>query len=196
MDYFTSESDLDLSVSLGYTDDYFPRENKVQVLRKLVNALYGLQGQGKIHGVEPVLKAIVPVVKFVDYRTGIECDISIENNDGILRSELIRIFSSIDERFKKLCYLMKAWAKVHNINNARDKTLNSLSIILLVAFHLQTRAPQILPPFSVFLDAGGGFPEVEVPRTEQLEEDLLSVISNLQRITGFTLAVILSKRSK
>ncbi|WMV37463.1 hypothetical protein MTR67_030848 [Solanum verrucosum] len=29
---------------------------------------------------------------------------------------------------------MKAWAKAHNINSSRDKTLNSLSVILLVAF--------------------------------------------------------------
>lgn len=32
---------------------------------------------------------------------------------------------------------MKNWAKAHNINSSKDKTLNSLSIILLVAFHLQ-----------------------------------------------------------
>ena len=32
---------------------------------------------------------------------------------------------------------MKTWAKVHNINSSKDGTLNSLSIILLVTFHLQ-----------------------------------------------------------
>nr|GMD05959.1 protein HESO1-like [Ipomoea batatas] len=49
---------------------------------------------------------------------------------------------------------MKAWAQAHNINSARDKTLNSLSIILLVAFHLQTRNHPILPPFSAILRDG------------------------------------------
>jgi hypothetical protein len=44
MDLFTSGSDLDLSVSLGHTGDAFPRENKIQVLKKLIKALYGLQG--------------------------------------------------------------------------------------------------------------------------------------------------------
>lgn len=161
MDLFTAESDLDLSVSLGHTGNAFPRENKIQVLKKLVKGLYGLQGGGKIRAVQPVLRAIVPIVKFVDSRSGIECDISIENKDGVYKSELIHIFSSIDKRFQKLCYLMKAWAKAHNINSSKDGTLNSLSIILLVAFHLQTRATPILPPFSVFLEAGGGLPEVE-----------------------------------
>lgn len=32
---------------------------------------------------------------------------------------------------------MKAWAKENDINSSKDRTLNSLSIILLVAFHLQ-----------------------------------------------------------
>jgi DNA polymerase sigma len=49
----------------------------------LIKALYGLQGGGKICVVQPVLRAIVPVLKSVDCRSGIECDISIENKDGI-----------------------------------------------------------------------------------------------------------------
>lgn len=32
---------------------------------------------------------------------------------------------------------MKFWAKVHGINSSKDRTMNSLSIISLVAFHLQ-----------------------------------------------------------
>eukprot|EP01018_Ginkgo_biloba_P028759 Gb_40855 [translate_table: standard] len=161
MDLFTSGSDLDLSLNLGYTGDVFPRENKIPILKKLTKALYGLQGGGQIRGIQPILRAIVPVVKFVDCRSGIECDISIENKDGILKSELLHIFSSIDERFQKLCFLVKAWAKAHNINSSKDGTLNSLSIILLAAFHLQTRSPPILPPFSLFLEAGSSILEVE-----------------------------------
>ncbi|KAK1309114.1 hypothetical protein QJS10_CPA09g01836 [Acorus calamus] len=46
---------------------------------------------------------------------------------------------------------MKVWAKAHDINSAKDHTLNSLPIILIVAFHLQTRDPPILPPLSVLL---------------------------------------------
>ncbi|PHU21351.1 hypothetical protein BC332_06458 [Capsicum chinense] len=49
---------------------------------------------------------------------------------------------------------MKAWAKAQNINISRDKTLNSLSVVLLVAFHLQTRNPPIPPPFSAILADG------------------------------------------
>lgn len=92
MEFFTSGSDMDLSLSLGHTGDAFPRKKKIQVLKKLIKALYGLQVGGKICVVEPVPRAIVPVLKYVYWRSGIECDISIENKDGIWKSELIHIW--------------------------------------------------------------------------------------------------------
>nr|XP_016441612.1 PREDICTED: uncharacterized protein LOC107767205 [Nicotiana tabacum] len=64
-------------------------------------------------------------------------------------------------RYDLLFLQMKAWAKAQNINSSRDKTLNSLSIILLVAFHLQTRNPPILPPFSAILKDGSDPDSVE-----------------------------------
>ncbi|KAK3007575.1 hypothetical protein RJ639_013429, partial [Escallonia herrerae] len=99
---------------------------------------FSIRGNGHVYGVQPIMSARVPIVKVVDSGTRIECDISVENRDGILKSHIVGMISSIDARFQKLSFLMKAWAKVHNINSSKDQTLNSLSIILLVAFHLQT----------------------------------------------------------
>lgn len=152
MDMFTPTSDLDISLNVEHGVDTFTREERIKVLKKLTKLLYGLQAcGGLVSDIQPVLRAKVPVVKFTHCKTGIECDISAENGDGITKSEFLRIFSSIDPRFRKLCFLMKAWANVHGINSSKDHTLNSLSIILLVAFHLQTRVPAILPPFSALL---------------------------------------------
>lgn len=61
---------------------------------------------GFVREIQPVFKAKVPVVKFLHCNTGIECDVSIENKDGIIKSEFLRIFSSIDSRFRKLCFLV------------------------------------------------------------------------------------------
>ncbi|KAI0512308.1 hypothetical protein KFK09_012947 [Dendrobium nobile] len=113
-----------------------------------------IKGKGHLSGVLPILQARVPVLKAVDCRTGIECDISVENKDGISRSLFFSIVSSIDERFRIMSYLMKAWAKANDINSSKDHTINSLSIISLVAFHFQTRDPPILPPFSTLLKDG------------------------------------------
>ncbi|KAG6555807.1 hypothetical protein Mapa_002446 [Marchantia paleacea] len=161
MDLYTASSDLDLSLNLSDGRRERSRNDKVHYLRKVANALYGLQnGQRTVRGIETVYRAAVPVVKFVECKTGIECDISVENNDGVLKSKVLGMFATIDTRFRQLCYLVKSWAKKHNVNSSKNGTLNSLSICLLVAFHLQTCSPPILPPFSVFME-GLFLPDVE-----------------------------------
>ncbi|KAI3725153.1 hypothetical protein L1987_64930 [Smallanthus sonchifolius] len=154
MDLFTTESDLDLSINFRNSSLTFPRDQKIKTLRKFARKFYSLQNGGHVKGVQPIMSAKVPIVKVVDTGTGIECDLSVENRDGISKSLIIRFITSIDQRFQKLSFLMKAWAKAHGINSSKDRTLNSLSIILLVAFHLQTRDPPILPPFSAILKDG------------------------------------------
>ncbi|KAM3356944.1 protein HESO1 isoform X1 [Capsicum galapagoense] len=154
MDLFHSKSDLDLSVNFDNRLVEFSHEKKIQTLRKFARKLYALQRYGHVSGVHPVIAAKVPVLKVVDCGTKIECDISVENRDGVSKSKIIHMICSLDERFQKLSFLMKAWAKAQNINSSKDKTLNSLSVILLVAFHLQTRNPPILPPFSAILEDG------------------------------------------
>ncbi|XP_027079372.1 protein HESO1-like isoform X4 [Coffea arabica] len=154
MDLFNAKSDLDLSFNFTQSGVQITREKKIQTLRKLAKKFYALQSGGHVYGVHPITTAKVPILKVVDRGTGVECDISIENRDGILKSQLIRIFCSIDERFRKLSFLMKTWAKAQKINSSKDGTLNSLSIIQLVAFHLQTRNPPILPPFSALFKDG------------------------------------------
>ncbi|XP_051122232.1 protein HESO1-like [Andrographis paniculata] len=154
MDLFSLTSDLDLSVNFQSGDGTFSRQKKIQTLRKFARKLYAIQIKGHVSRVLPVTSAKVPILKCVDCGTGVECDLSVENRDGILKSEIIRIILSTEQRFHKLSFLMKTWARAHNINSSKDKTLNSLSIILLVAFHLQTRKPPILPPFSAIFEDG------------------------------------------
>ncbi|KAJ0966659.1 hypothetical protein J5N97_023576 [Dioscorea zingiberensis] len=162
MDLFTGMSDLDLSLNFSNDEALnLPRERKISFLKKFAHALYSFQNKGHVSGVLPVMGARVPIVKVVDCGTGIECDISVENKDGISRSSIFAIVSSIDERFRILSYLMKFWAKVHDINSSKDHTMNSLTIISLVTFHLQTRDPPILPPFSTLFKDGTDIASVQ-----------------------------------
>ncbi|KAL5731332.1 hypothetical protein ACHQM5_004071 [Ranunculus cassubicifolius] len=161
MDIFSDESDLDLSVNFSSESVELPHEEKIIALERFSNKFYSLQNKGHVSGVNPILSARVPVLKVVDCGTGIECDISIDNRDGILKSQFVLIVSAIDERFQKLSSLMKAWAKAHDINSSKDRTLSSLAILLLVALHLQTREPPILPPFSVLLKDGSNPEDVK-----------------------------------
>ncbi|KAL0919785.1 hypothetical protein M5K25_011903 [Dendrobium thyrsiflorum] len=155
---------LDVYASLLPTaSEYEQRKELVHAYNMIVKSIFG---KGHLSGVLPIMQARVPVLKAVDCRTGIECDISVENKDGISRSLFFSIVSSIDARFRIMSYLMKAWAKANDINSSKDHTINSLSIISLVAFHFQnrprefstsleqTRDPPILPPFSTLLKDG------------------------------------------
>ncbi|KAE8701084.1 ammonium transporter 3 member 1-like [Hibiscus syriacus] len=126
----------------------------VEVFGSFVMGMFNAERGGHVSDIQKILSARVPIVKVIDRGTRIECDVSVENRDGILKSLIIRAISTIDERFLKLSFLVKAWAKVHDINSSKDQTLNSLSLILLVAFHLQTRDPPILPTFSALFKDG------------------------------------------
>uniref|UniRef100_A0A0D9XH27 Poly(A) RNA polymerase mitochondrial-like central palm domain-containing protein n=1 Tax=Leersia perrieri TaxID=77586 RepID=A0A0D9XH27_9ORYZ len=138
MDLFTPRSDLDLSVNFtDDTEDKYARKKKISVVRKIAKRLYSHQRNGIFCGVLPVVTARVPIVNVIDRGTGIECDITVENKDGMTRSMIFKFISSLDPRFQILSYLVKFWAKIHDVNSPRERTMSSMSIISLVAFHLQ-----------------------------------------------------------
>ncbi|CAL9247529.1 unnamed protein product, partial [Arabidopsis halleri] len=99
--------------------------------------------EGHVRNVESIFTARVPIVKFCDLGTSIECDLSVENKG-----------------FKNFLLSIN-WAKAHEVNSALHRTLNSFSITLLVALHLQTQNPSILPPFSMLFRDGIDPPNVE-----------------------------------
>ncbi|TVU09670.1 hypothetical protein EJB05_43160, partial [Eragrostis curvula] len=104
------------------------QEKKISAIRKIAKVLYSHQRDGNCCGVLPIV---------IDRGMGIECDIPVENKDGMTRSMIFKLISSLDERFQILSYLVKFWAKVQDLNSQRELTMSSMSIISLVAFHLQ-----------------------------------------------------------
>ncbi|XP_006659702.1 protein HESO1-like [Oryza brachyantha] len=195
MDLFTPKSDLDLSINFNADfDSQFARKDKISVIRKLAKVLHAHQRNGRCHGVLPVVTAKVPVLKVIDKGTGVECDISVENKDGMSRSVIFKLISSIDERLQILCYLMKFWAKAHDVNCPRDRTMSSMTIISLVAFHLQTRRPPLLPAFSALLKDGSDFTSIQKNvslfegfgsrNKESVAELFVSLMSKLLSVEG------------
>lgn len=76
------------------------------ICRVLLIYFNEIAGKGHISKIIPILGARVPVVKVIDSGTGIECDVSVENKDGVSRSSIFTIVSSIDGRFQILSYLV------------------------------------------------------------------------------------------
>ncbi|XP_074287104.1 uncharacterized protein LOC141612267 isoform X1 [Silene latifolia] len=154
MDLFNASCDLDLSINFSDNKDNADRLVQINTLKKFSRKFQKLQRKRIVSDVQLILSARVPVLKVTDCGTRVECDLSVGNLDGIVKSQIIRMISAVDERFRKLCILIKVWAKANDINSAKDGTINSFSLILLVAFHLQTREIPILPPFSAILKDG------------------------------------------
>lgn len=70
------------------------------------NNIFSISGDGICCGVLPVVSARVPILNVIDRGTGVECDISVENKDGMTRSMVFKFISSLDERFQILSYLV------------------------------------------------------------------------------------------
>ncbi|TVU49913.1 hypothetical protein EJB05_01255, partial [Eragrostis curvula] len=126
MDLFTAKSDLDLSISFNNNiNNQFPRKDKISAIRKLAEVLHDHQNceivarlSNKIDtekasgankklsllwcSILPIVTAIVPVLKVTDQEIGVECDISVENKDGMSRSTIFKFISSIDKRLQSL----------------------------------------------------------------------------------------------
>lgn len=108
-------------------------------------------GRGHVSSVKPIFSARVPILKVVDAGTGVECDISVENRDGILKSQIVHMISSIDDRFQKLCFLVRHHYGLLNflIWLYLIVTIKNLvSVILKSHVWILTSAKRFVPPFS------------------------------------------------
>uniref|UniRef100_A0A915E549 PAP-associated domain-containing protein n=1 Tax=Ditylenchus dipsaci TaxID=166011 RepID=A0A915E549_9BILA len=63
----------------------------------------------------------------------------------VIKAETVML-GDVDERVAPLVLIVKAWAKKHKINSARDNTLSSYSLVLMVIHYLQSGVqPPVLP---------------------------------------------------
>ena len=99
--------------------------------------------------VQTIAHARVPIVKFVDSKTGLEVDISIASN-GVAKSRSMgHVLDAAPVEVRKVARCFKLWSKCHQVNNSVNGTLNSYAILNLVLWALQQgtdKAPASIPP--------------------------------------------------
>ncbi|XP_077988931.1 poly(A) RNA polymerase GLD2-like [Glandiceps talaboti] len=93
-----------------------------------------------------VIRARVPILRFSDLRSGIDCDININNATGIRNTYLLQAYSKLDWRVSPLVMMIKHWASVHNINDASQSTLSSYTLALMVLNYLQVGCQPVVIP--------------------------------------------------
>ena len=119
-----------------------PREIRKDVLGAAVRTLRRTWHAN----VEFIAQARVPVLKFTDRSTGVAIDLLAGNSDGYYKSAALGHIVRCEPRFGQLVMLVKKWAKSNDINDSSSGTLNSFSLTMLCAFHLQRVSPPVLPP--------------------------------------------------
>ncbi|KAG0091474.1 hypothetical protein BGZ93_007876 [Podila epicladia] len=130
-------SDADLCI----TRDNFDRYARYNNLRVISVALRN----GGMTKILPILNARVPIVKFMDPFSKINCDVNCNHVLGVHNSELIRCYTMIDPRVKPMVYNVKALVKAHGINDSSQGTLSSYAYVMMILGFLQAQEPPILP---------------------------------------------------
>ncbi|KAG2501368.1 hypothetical protein HYH03_001158 [Edaphochlamys debaryana] len=151
---YTRTSDLDLAlagsvaagaVGVAAPGDWFgttlvpleelPEAGFVALLTRLADEL---EARGVARGqVTRILEARVPIIKFVDAASGIECDFCVTTRGCDFKGAVMRLMHRLQPSLAPLTRLVKLWAKQHDINSAHAGTLNSWSLALMALFAQQ-----------------------------------------------------------
>uniref|UniRef100_A0A1B6CKY0 PAP-associated domain-containing protein n=1 Tax=Clastoptera arizonana TaxID=38151 RepID=A0A1B6CKY0_9HEMI len=104
--------------------------------------------------VKRIFQAKVPIMKYRQELTGIDCDLSISSMTAIYMSELLYTFGNIDWRIRPLMFTIKKWAAEVKLTNPNPgRYITNFSISLLVIFYLQQI--KILPSLDELIKKSG-----------------------------------------
>ncbi|XP_012278523.1 poly(A) RNA polymerase gld-2 homolog A isoform X3 [Orussus abietinus] len=93
-----------------------------------------------------LIQAKVPILKFRDSIQNLEVDLNCNNAVGIRNTHLLYCYSQIDWRVRPLVLIVKLWAQSQDINDAKNMTISSYSLVLMVIHFLQCGVnPPVLP---------------------------------------------------
>jgi DNA polymerase sigma len=118
--------DLDLCLEMP------PQDQKKTVKR--ISGMLRSQGMEKV---QALTRATVPIVKFIDPRSGFMVDISINNTLAVHNTRLLSTYAGLDKRVSELTKCIKHWALHRNLSDAAEGTLSSYAWSILAIQHLQ-----------------------------------------------------------
>ncbi|XP_058121323.1 poly(A) RNA polymerase gld-2 homolog B-like isoform X2 [Anopheles ziemanni] len=139
-------SDVDMCLVSRYTGPgyYDARNEALQNLTLVKNFFVSLASS--TFDKFCLIQAKVPILRFQDSNNGIEVDLNYNNCVGIRNTHLLHCYSQMDWRVRPLVLVVKLWAQHHNINDAKNMTISSYSLVLMVIHFLQYGVkPSVLP---------------------------------------------------
>ncbi|XP_018323171.1 poly(A) RNA polymerase gld-2 homolog A-like isoform X2 [Agrilus planipennis] len=137
----TDNSDIDMCL-LVRTFSNDPRSDSVRYLDLIRSYLL----QCDFVTSPEVIHAKVPILKFMDSEKRFEIDLNCNNSVGIRNTHLLHCYAHLDWRVQPLVIIVKLWAQVNHINDAKNMTISSYSLALMVIHYLQCGVtPPVIP---------------------------------------------------
>ncbi|XP_076167304.1 poly(A) RNA polymerase gld-2 homolog A isoform X3 [Ptiloglossa arizonensis] len=137
----SDNSDVDMCLLVRHTE----MDQRNEAIGHLEQILKCLKRCGFIEQLE-LIQAKVPILKFHDSIQNLEVDLNCNNAVGIRNTHLLYCYSRIDWRVRPLVLVVKLWAQSQNINDAKNMTISSYSLVLMVIHFLQHGVnPPVLP---------------------------------------------------
>ncbi|XP_053998379.1 poly(A) RNA polymerase gld-2 homolog A-like isoform X1 [Hylaeus anthracinus] len=137
----SDNSDVDMCLLVRHTE----MDQRNEAVGHLEQILKCLNRCGFIEQLE-LIQAKVPILKFHDSIQNLEVDLNCNNAVGIRNTHLLYCYSRIDWRVRPLVLVIKLWAQSQNINDAKNMTISSYSLVLMVIHFLQCGVnPPVLP---------------------------------------------------
>ncbi|XP_046535837.1 poly(A) RNA polymerase, mitochondrial [Equus quagga] len=97
-------------------------------------------------GVQKILNARCPLVRFSHQASGFQCDLTTNNRIALKSSELLYIYGALDSRVRALVFSVRCWARAHSLTSSIPGAwITNFSLTMMVIFFLQRRSPPILP---------------------------------------------------
>ncbi|XP_018567191.1 poly(A) RNA polymerase, mitochondrial isoform X2 [Anoplophora glabripennis] len=108
--------------------------------------------------VRRILQARVPIIKYHQQLTDVECDLSMANMSGVHMSDFLYIMGELDDRVRPLVFTIRKWAKEVGLTNASPgRWMTNFSLTLLVLAFLQKppHSPPVLPSLNTLVKLAG-----------------------------------------
>ncbi|XP_053681455.1 poly(A) RNA polymerase gld-2 homolog A-like [Anopheles nili] len=143
--YGTNNSDID--ICMVDTDGATYCDSRTEALHNLWLVKNFIESSPSLHFEHiKMVRAKVPILRFRHTKENIDIDLSFNNSEGIRNTHLLHCYAQLDWRVRPLVVIIKQWAQHHNLNDPKNATMSSYSLVLMVINFLQAGvSPAVLP---------------------------------------------------
>ncbi|KAM3593077.1 uncharacterized protein V6R79_005655 [Siganus canaliculatus] len=107
-------------------------------------------------GVQKILNARCPLLRFSHQPSGFQCDLTANNRVAVKSTELLYLYGELDPRVRFLVFTVRCWARAHGITSSIPGAwITNFSLTVMVLFFLQKRNPPIIPTLDQLKELAG-----------------------------------------